>query len=117
MLFTERIKKKHPDATVVNKPGIPDEMASPGYEGKYISITTLTYSSEDESLRKDWLWETDGEKRLAPLRIKKYWRHNETDWFTYDVISRKKKKQKGENEFKDLWLSRKFLRTPEKVPS
>jgi len=112
MQFTNRIKKKYPEAEVANKPAIPDRVNKDDYEGQYISITTLQYSSEEESKGEPWVWEN----RDAPLRIKKYYRKNETNVFTYDMPYRKEKKQKGENEFKGVWLNRVFLFTEHPVP-
>jgi len=112
MQFTNRIKAKFPEAEVVNKTAIPDRVNNPDYSGQYISITTLTYASQEESEGKPWRWE----KLDAPLRIKKYYRQNETDVFTYDDIYRKEKKQKGENEFKGVWLNRVFVFTKHEVP-
>jgi len=112
MQFTNRIKAKFKEAEVVNKTAIPDRVNSPDFDGQYISITTLQYASQEESEGKPWRWE----KLDAPLRIKKYYRQNETDVFTYDDVYRKEKKVKGENEFKGVWLNRVFVFTKHPVP-
>jgi len=115
--FSDRIKKKWPDAKVKNSGNpIPEEFDDPAYEGQYIRITTLQNSSEEELRGNVDKWE-EGQGANAPQRLVKYYRNNEINTFFYTYIHKDKKK-KDQNEFRSIWVTKTFVQTtPEVVPS
>jgi len=114
--FTDRIKSKFPDSTVKNSGNpVPDEYKDPGFEGQFIRITTLQVSSQEELQGEEDVWSI-GNKKRAPLRVKKYFRNNHIDTFFYTFVH-KDKKVKGENEFRSIWVTKTFVTCEDTIPS
>jgi len=111
--FTDRIKKKYQGAKVVNSAAhistFDDE------NGPFIQITTLSTSSTEELNGDEFKWEQSIYKK-APLRMKKYYRENETATFFYTNAVQKKKNKK-DNEFRSLWITKTFIVCEDSIPS
>merc|ERR1712130_402130 len=111
--FTDRIKKKYQNAKVVNSAAhisTFDDKNEP-----FIQITTLSPSSTEELDGDDFKWEQSKYKK-APLRLKKYYRENETSTFFYTNAVQKKKNEK-DNEFRSLWITKTFIVCEDSIPS
>ena len=114
--FTERIKQKYPNAKIHNgAETIPKEYDNSNFDGGFIRITTLNPSSKDEMDGADFKWEKNQYVK-APLRLKKYYREMETDVYRYSE-QKKVKREKGENEFRSLWVTDIFVIAEEQLPS
>merc|ERR1719150_1796359 len=114
--FTQRIKEKYPTAKVVNSAAAMDTLTDDTKEDEQlIQITTLSASSKLEMEGGPFSWDT-GSKRKAPLRMKKYYRENETDTYFYTNASQRKKNKK-DNEFRSLWITKTFIVCQDVIPS
>lgn len=114
--FTQRIKEKYPNSKVVNSAAAMDTLTDDTKEDEQlIQITTLSASSKQELEGGPFSWDT-GSKRKAPLRMKKYYRENETDTYFYTNASQRKKNKK-DNEFRSLWITKTFIVCQDVIPS
>merc|ERR1712129_157382 len=104
--------KKYPDAKVVNSAAHIDSFGDT--QGPFIQITTLSPSSTEECEGDEFKWEHDKYKK-APLRLKKYYRENETATFFY-TNAIQKKKHKKDNEFRSLWITKTFIVCEDSIP-
>eukprot|EP00494_Astrolonche_serrata_P028107 UN28372 len=115
--FTDRIKKKYPEAEVKNNGNpIPEDKKDPSFTGQFIRITTLQVSSQEEMNGQKDKW-SSGKHKKAPLRLVKYYRMNEIDTFFYTYVHKDKKGKKGENEYRSLWSTKTFIIAAEEIPS
>jgi len=108
--FTQRIKRKFKDAKVVNA-----DVADESEFEQLVQITTLTPSSREELDGDEFKWDS-GKHERAPLRLKKYYRENETDTYFY-TSAVQKKKHKKDNEFRSLWITKTFIVCEDSIPS
>ena len=114
--FTERIKKKYPNAEVVNSAAPIDTLTDDSKEDEQlIQITTLTPSSKQELEGGPFKWD-QGSRKRAPLRMKKYYRENETETY-YFTNANQRKKNKKDNEFRSLWITKTFIVCQDRIPS
>jgi len=112
--FTDRIKEKWKNAVVQNSSDpIPAQYEDSLFTGQYIRITTLMPTSMDEMNGGLFKWENT----KAPLRMKKYYRENETNVFSYTYQKKIDKAQKGDNEFRTLWITKVYLVSSDVIPS
>eukprot|EP01084_Bolivina_argentea_P006400 12128_1 len=97
--FTERIKRKYNylSPKVINSAAPIDQLYTDDdkkLNKSFIQITTLTPSSTEELNGGEFKWDQSKYKN-APLRLKKYFRENETNTYFYtNAIQKKKKKKK-----------------------
>ena len=108
--FTQRMKRKYAEAKVVNA-DVKDESEF----AQLIQITTLTPSSREELEGGEFKWDSDKFVR-APLRLKKYYRENESSTYFYTQAVQKKKHKK-DNEFRSLWITKTFIVCADSIPS
>jgi dedicator of cytokinesis protein 3 len=90
---------------------VPAEFDDPAFDGQFVEITTLTPSSMDEMNGGEFKWDAT----KAPLRLKKYYRENETNTFFY-TYTKKVARKKGDNEFRNLWVTKVFVVADESIP-
>jgi len=111
--FTDRIKRKYKNAKVVNSAApLPNDLDE---KQPFIQITTLTPSSTQELNGGPFKWDQSKYKK-APLRLKKYYRENETSTYFYTNAIQKKKNKK-DNEFRSLWITKTFIVCEDSIPS
>eukprot|EP01084_Bolivina_argentea_P063021 115127_1 len=115
--FTDRIKRKYVNAKVINSGApIPDDIcANATAESPFIQITTLTPSSMEELGGGAFKW-NESKNKKAPLRLKKYYRENETAVYFY-TNAIQKKKHKKDNEFRSLWITKTFIVCQDSIPA
>lgn len=112
--FTQRIKNKYENAKIINSASSINYDPNESKEN-IIQITTLTPSSIEELNGGIFKWEQ--EKYLkAPLRLRKYYRENETSVYFYTNAVQKKKNKK-DNEFRSLWITKTFIVCQDEIPS
>ena len=87
--FTDRIKKKYPNIRVINS--AKDLSEEEKKEENIIQITTLTASSLQELDGGEFKWDQEKYQK-APLRLRKYYRENETKVYFYTNAVQKKKR-------------------------
>merc|ERR1712003_412351 len=114
--FTDRIKKKYKNAKVVNSAAPIDTLYDDNEnKSEFIQITTLTPSSTEESNGGEYKWDESKYKK-APLRLKKYYREYETSTYFYTNAIQKKKNKK-DNDFRSLWITKTFIVCEDSIPS
>jgi len=110
--FTDRMKRKYPNVRVVNSA---DKVERKHDDESVIQITTLTPSSMEELDGDTFKWD-QAKYQKAPLRLRKYYRENETGVYFY-TNAVQKKKHKKDNEFRSLWITKTFLVCEDSIPS
>jgi len=122
MNFTQRIKRKYPDAKLVMRWSPKEEDLKE--HKKIIAITTLKLPSWQVIAEKELLSEEE-KKRVLKLRsnphvtepVMQYFENNNRSVFMYEKPEQRAKEKRPANEFKELWIRQTFLVSEASFPT
>ena len=114
MDFTNRIKKKFPNAKIfMSSDAPPAEMLA--VNEQVISITTLQIV--DTTFAEKFINESEEDLPIAPESVQRSILNNDIMIFQYSKAVQKSAEKKPSNEFKDLWVLKVVLTAEESFPT